>query len=92
MSAEILGRIFKSGNSVALRLPKGLGFKEGEQVRLVEVAPGNVRIETVPTPRRKFDVDAIWGTAPWLKPIKPEDRVFEERKLDWTGERLEEGE
>lgn len=92
MSAEFSGMIFKSGNSVALRLPKGLGFKEGERVRLVEIAPGNVRVETVPPEKRKFDVDAIWGIAPGLTPIAPEDRLFEERRLDWSGEKLDKDE
>ena len=89
MGTEYRGRAFKSGNSVALRLPKGLGFKEGDQVRLVELTPGNVRIELMPSEKRKLNVDAFWGTAPWLKPLAPEDRVFEERKLDWSGERLD---
>lgn len=42
MGAEHLGKIFRSGNSVALRLPKDLGFREGEQVRLVQDEPGKV--------------------------------------------------
>lgn len=88
MGTEYLGKTFKAGNSVAVRLPKGLGIREGEQVRLVEIMPGNVRIEVVPAEKRKIDVDAFWGKAPWLKPLRPDDRVFEERRLDWTGERL----
>lgn len=87
MRAEYLGKTFKSGNSVAVRLPKGLGIKEGEQVRLKEIAPGNVRLEVVPVEKRKFNVDAIWGIAPWLQPLRPEDRLFEERALNWPSER-----
>lgn len=77
MGAEHLGKIFRSGNSVALRLPKDLGFREGEQVRLVQDEPGKVRVETVPLPRRTIDVDAFWGKAPGLKLAARED--FEER-------------
>ena len=40
MSNEYPTRTFKSGNSVALRLPKKLGFVEGEEVRTVAHANG----------------------------------------------------
>jgi antitoxin VapB len=92
MGSEYLGKTFKSGNSIALRLPKGLGFKEGEQVRMVELTPGNVRLEIIPAEKRKLNVDAFWGKGSGLKLLKPEDRVFAERKLDWTGARLNEDE
>ena len=88
MGSEYRGKTFKSGNSVAVRLPKGLGFKEGEQVRLVEITPGTIRVESVPAEKRKLNVDAFWGKATGLKLLSPEDRVFEERKLDWEGKRL----
>lgn len=84
---EITTKAFKSGNSVALRLPKRLGILPGTEMRIRE-EDGRYIVEPVDRPKRKFDVDAIWGTAPWLKPLKPEDRLFEERELDWTGERL----
>ncbi|VXC62289.1 antitoxin [Sphingomonas sp. 8AM] len=32
MGNEYRAKVFKSGNSVALRLPKGLGFGEGDDV------------------------------------------------------------
>jgi antitoxin VapB len=83
MGSEHLGKTFKSGNSIALRLPKSLGFKEGDQVRLVELTPGTVRIETVPAEKRKLNVAAFWGKAHGLKPLAPEDRVFQERRLAW---------
>ncbi len=35
MSDEFHGKVFKSGNSVALRLPKGWGFAEGDEVVVV---------------------------------------------------------
>ena len=35
-------KTFKSGNSVALRLPKALGLKEGDEVTLVPHADGSV--------------------------------------------------
>ncbi|WP_028966011.1 antitoxin [Sphingomonas phyllosphaerae] len=32
MGNEYRAKVFKSGNSVALRLPKGMGFSEGDDV------------------------------------------------------------
>ncbi len=79
MSEEFLGRTFKSGNSVALRLPKGLGIEEGTKVRMVKEDRMTFRVEPVDQPRRKIDVSGFAGKAPWLKPLPPELREFEER-------------
>ncbi len=38
---EWMTKSFKSGNSVALRLPKGLGFVEGEDVAIVPHEDGS---------------------------------------------------
>lgn len=35
MSNEYRGKVFKSGNSVALRLPKGMGLTDGDEVVIV---------------------------------------------------------
>ena len=40
MGEEYRAKLFKSGNSVALRLPKALGLSEGEEVVLVPHADG----------------------------------------------------
>ena len=40
MTARLRTRTFKSGNSVALRLPKGLGLKEGDEMQIVPHANG----------------------------------------------------
>ena len=45
MSEEFVGKVFKSGNSVALRLPKGLGFVEGTEVRMVKEDRMAFRVE-----------------------------------------------
>ncbi|AJP71948.1 AbrB/MazE/SpoVT family DNA-binding domain-containing protein [Sphingomonas hengshuiensis] len=87
MTKEYRARTFKSGNSVALRLPKGLGVKEGEDVVLREEAQG-FKVEVVPALPKKIDVSGFAGKIPWLKPIPPEDRLIEERELDWDGKRL----
>ena len=77
MSEEFLGKTFKSGNSVALRLPKALGFEEGTEVRMVKEDRMTFRIEPVDAPKRKIDISGFWGKAKGLK--VPERRDFEER-------------
>jgi len=79
MSEEYHGKVFKSGNSVALRLPKGLGIPEGTEVRMVKEDRMTFRVEPVEAPKRKIDVSGFAGKAPWLKPLPPELREFEER-------------
>ncbi|AYJ85690.1 AbrB/MazE/SpoVT family DNA-binding domain-containing protein [Sphingomonas paeninsulae] len=79
MGEEYLGKTFKSGNSVALRLPKGLGIPEGTEVRLVKEAPMSFRVEPAVAPKRKIDVSGFAGKVPWLKPLPRELREFEER-------------
>jgi len=41
MSEEFFAKVFKSGNSVALRLPKGWGFTEGDEVVVVPDEDGS---------------------------------------------------
>lgn len=41
MPTEYRTRTFKSGNSTALRLPKSLGFAEGEEVDIVPHGDGS---------------------------------------------------
>ena len=85
MSDEYLGKVFKSGNSAALRLPKGLGIPEGTEVRMVKEARMTFRVEPVDAPKRKFNIDKIWGIGigSGLQLIKDEDRIFEEVKRPW---------
>ena len=83
-------KVFKSGNSLALRLPAELGLTAGVEMELRVEDGGRFSFEPVERPRRKLNVASFWGKAKGLKPLAPEDRVFEERKLDWTGDRLNE--
>jgi antitoxin VapB len=77
-------RTFKSGNSVAVRLPAALGVKPGTEVRVRE-EQGRYIVEPVEAPKRKFNIDKVWGIGRHLnlKPIAPDDRVFEHRPLLW---------
>ena len=82
-SAEYVGKTFKSGNSVALRLPKGLGIPEGTEVRMVREAPMTFKVEPVLPPKRKIDVSGFAGKCPWLKPLPRELREFDDSPRDW---------
>ena len=62
MGKEYRAKVFKSGNSMALRLPKALGFEEGSEMVLREARLGYA-LEPVEGPRQKLDVDRFWGKA-----------------------------
>jgi antitoxin VapB len=87
MGEEYTAKVFKSGNSVALRLPKALGLKEGMEMKVREER-GQFIVEPADAPKRKIDVSKFAGKVPWLKAIPPEDRELEERELDWEGKLL----
>lgn len=78
MGKEYKAKVFKSGNSLALRLPKGLGLKEGSTMVLREEQTG-FRMEAEEPPRAKLDVDKFWGKAKGMihTPVPRED--FEPR-------------
>ena len=84
MGNEYRAKVFKSGNSVAIRLPKALGIAEGTEVCVREEA-GKFSFEPVNRPKRKFNIDKVWGCAigSGLQPIKDEDRIFGHRPLLW---------
>ncbi len=82
MTAPIKTRVFKSGNSLAVRLPKALGAVEGAEM-IVREEHGKFTFEPVDQPKRKIDVSKFWGKAPWLEPLKPEDRVFDHSPRVW---------
>lgn len=84
MGAEHIAKTFKSGNSVALRLPKALGIAKGLEMTVREER-GSFIVEPVDKPKRKFDIDKVWGIAAGsgLQPIASEDRIFDHRPLLW---------
>jgi antitoxin VapB len=89
MTKEYRAKVFKSGNSVALRLPKGLGIEEGAEMNIREER-GRFIVERKGELKRKFDVSKIWGIMPDFPLQTAEDRTFEEREFDWNGKRLRE--
>lgn len=71
-------KIFKSGNSAAVRLPASFAPPAGTVVEVREEA-GRWVIEPVPPTVPLINLDGIWGSCPGIKPIASEDRVFDER-------------
>lgn len=82
MSEEYRAKVFKSGNSVALRLPKALGIKEGTEMILRE-EHGSFTAFPVEAAPKKIDISGFAGKAPWLKPLTREEREFEESPRVW---------
>lgn len=84
MGKEYTAKSFKSGNSVAIRIPAALGI-EAEREWSVELKDGNLVLHPKDKPKRKFNIDKVWGCAigSGLQFIEPEDRVFEDRPLLW---------
>jgi antitoxin VapB len=80
-------KTFKSGNSVAVRLPKSLGVEAGVEMTVRE-EKGRYIVEPVREEPRKIDLTGIYGSIPSLKPLRPEDRIMEPRELDWEGKLL----
>jgi antitoxin VapB len=79
-------RTFKSGNSVALRLPKALGVEAGVEMTVREER-GRYVVEPVEQNRR-IDLTGIYGSMAGLKPLTLDERIMEPRELDWEGKLL----
>lgn len=76
-------KVFRSGNSLALRLPSGLGLEAGTEMDL-RVEDGTAySFEAKDRPKRKFNIAKVAGSAHDLEPIRAEDRLFAERPLIW---------
>jgi antitoxin VapB len=84
-TGKLRAKIFKSGNSLALRLPASLGLKAGMEMELTVQPDGGYRLNPVAAKKKKFNIDKVWGIGAGLglKLIKSEDRVFEHRPLAW---------
>ncbi|MES2497770.1 MAG: AbrB/MazE/SpoVT family DNA-binding domain-containing protein [Pseudomonadota bacterium] len=83
--AHFRARTFKSGNSLALRLPAGLGLEPGVEMELRVEDGQHYEFWPIETPKRKFAIDKVWGSATDLKLLDPSERAFEERPL-WRGD------
>lgn len=76
-------RTFKSGNSVAVRLPKALGVRPGTEV-VVREERGSYIVEPVKTddPPKKIDLSGIYGSIPGLSLIR-DDVDYEDIPREW---------
>ena len=72
-------KVFKSGNSLAVRMPAGLGLEAGMELELTAKPDGGYALDPITLPRRKIDISGFAGKAPELKPLPPEFKEFEER-------------
>ncbi|MEG3146117.1 AbrB/MazE/SpoVT family DNA-binding domain-containing protein [Sphingomonas sp. RT2P30] len=80
MDKPVTTKVFKSGNSKAVRLPSSFAIEAGAEVTLREER-GRYIIEPVERAKRKFAIDKVWGSAEGLALIAPEDRLFKPRYL-----------
>ena len=76
--AKVLkARVFKSGNSLAVRMPKSVGLEAGLELEL-EMQPDGAIVLRKPAPvRQKIDISGFAGKLPGFKPAPRLD--FEER-------------
>jgi hypothetical protein len=58
-----LGKVFKSGNSAALRLPAGMGVPVGKTFALTPTASGFVAVDPADLARRRKALAALFGSA-----------------------------
>ncbi len=83
MTTKYLTKLFKSGNSVALRLPKPLGLIEGDEMRIVPHSDGSFSLWKVADDKKVFM--ALYGS---MSPgFMAEGRGdIEQDDRDWTVE------
>lgn len=84
MGVEHTAKSFKSGNSVAIRIPAALGV-EPDREWIVEEKDGDLILHPKAKAKHKFNIEKVRGCAigSGLKRIEPEDRVFKHRPLPW---------
>lgn len=76
MGKEYRAKSFKSGNSVAIRMPAALGIEPDKEWTIVETE-GNLVVKPASSGKKMIDVSGFAGKIPWLKIPSRED--FEER-------------
>ena len=81
---EYRSKVFQSGNSLAVRIPAGTKLKAGMEMDVVIENGESISMDPVDRPKRKFNIAKVAGSATNLQFIKDEDRVFEDRPLDWN--------
>lgn len=82
---SITARTFKSGNSEAVRLPKGYGFGPGTEVRIER--EGNRVVLTAAAPDEDWRADLLAMFAEIRTIVGPQGLPREERDVDWWPDR-----
>jgi antitoxin VapB len=77
MGKELRARSFKSGNSIAVRMPAALGLRPGAEWQ-VEEREGEIVLKPVVPDEGKIDLTDIWGSIPGLTRM-----AFEQKERDW---------
>jgi len=75
-------KTFKSGNSVAVRLPAALGVKPGTEVRVRE-EQGRYIVEPVEEAPDRIDLGGIFASVPGPATMVREPDDFEDLPRDW---------
>ena len=70
-------KVFKSGNSLAVRIPAGSDLKPGMEMDLTVEDGVMLALKPIDSPKRKIDVSSFWGKAKGLH--VPDRRDFDER-------------
>ncbi len=70
-------KVFKSGNSLAVRIPTGTDLKPGMEMDLTVEDGVMLALKPIVAPKRKIDVSGFWGKAPGARLIPHGD--FDER-------------
>lgn len=78
MSRAYTAKSFKSGNSVAIRMPAALGVEPEREWTVVE-RDGDLVLSAADKPKRKFNVAKVAGSAKNLRYVEPESRLFQPR-------------
>jgi len=76
-------RTFKSGNSIAVRLPKALGIEAGTEMRVREER-GRYVLEPVREEKpKRIDLTGIYGSIQGLKRIARDGDDYEDIPRQW---------
>ena len=63
MGTELDAKVFRSGNSMAVRLPKALGLREGDVMRITR-EQDQVVVRSLPRGNDRIDLSGIYGMVP----------------------------
>lgn len=78
---RLRAKVFRSGNSLAVRIPAGTKLVAGMEMDLTIENGEFLTLEPVTQVKPKFNIAKVAGSARSLQPIRDEDRWFEERPL-----------